>query len=501
MKKMKVFLPLAIAALVLGLGACDKKAESAQSSSAPVSSVPAKPSIKVTAADNKTKLGLNETVQLAADKEGVTWSSSDAKIATVSEQGLVAAVGYGSVTISAKKEGHTDGKITLTVERPAPTATLHFEVADHYSADGEWTNSNRGPGETPIYEKNSASDGTCVGYFGDGDKETLTFTSDKAVKAELLVTMGHNSSYDPLSDIMSAKFNNADIDLSKTAFESDSDGSGNYSFIDVSFGMVDLIAGNNVLEISMKGNAPYLDDLKVYAVSAAKIEAVPAPEKEAIVVTNQEADLTIVAESTVQLTVNTTGVTFASSNEAVATVSETGLVTGVAKGSANITVKKDGMKTAKVTITVLEKVAEGEIRVEAETGKVGDADVGTDTDIVIRTASSGETLTAQWAAGATLTVKFNSTKAGSYKFYLNARAAGQYAMTDIADLAANIEIKFNDAAVTIPADTAITGRSFADYLMGNVTLKNGENKIEVKSLGEDADIAPNIDFFKFVPNA
>ena len=501
MKKMKVFLPFAVAALVLGLGACDKKAESAQSSNQPVSSVPAKPSIKVTAADNKTKLGLNETVQLAADKEGVTWSSSDAHIATVSEQGLVTAKGYGSVTISAKKEGHTDGKITLTVERPAPTATLHFEVADHYSADGEWTNSNRGPGETPIYEKSSASYGTCVAYFGEGDKETLTFTSDKAVKAELMVTMGHNSSYDPLSDIMGAKFNNADIDLSKTAFESDSDGSGNYTFIGVSFGMVDLIAGNNVLELSMKGNAPYIDDLLIYAVSAATIAAVPAPEKPAITVQNAESELTIVAESTVQLRCDVEGVSFTSNNEAVATVNATGLVTGVAKGNTDILIKKDGYKTAKAHIVVTEKVLAGEIRVEAESGTVGGEALSDATPIVIRTASTGETLTAHWAAGETLLVNFNATSAGSFKFYLNARAAGQYSMTDIADLAADIEIKFNDAAVAIPADTAISGRTFTDYLMGVVTVKSGANKIEIKSLGEEADIAPNIDFFKFVPNA
>ena len=62
MKKMKVFLPFALAALLLGMGACDKKADASKGSNKPVSSVPAKPSLKVTAADNKTKLGLNDTV-------------------------------------------------------------------------------------------------------------------------------------------------------------------------------------------------------------------------------------------------------------------------------------------------------------------------------------------------------------------------------------------------------------------------------------------------------
>lgn len=502
MKKMKVFLPFAVAALVLGLGACDKKDESKQGSSAqPVSSVPAKPSIKVTAADNKTKLGLNETVQLAADKEGVTWSTSDAAVAEVSDAGLVTAKGYGSATISAKKEGHTDGKITITVERPAPTAVLHMEDANHYAADGVWENNNRGPIYTSVYNKDSASDGKCIGYFGEGDKETLTFTSDKAVKAELMITMGHNDSFSPLGDIMEAKFNNAAIDLSKKSYESDSDGQGGYTFQGVSFGMFDLVAGNNVLEITMKGNAPYLDDVNIYASSAATIAVVAAPEMQAIAVTNDEASLTLEAEKTLQLTVNTDGVKFTSSNEAVATVSETGLVTAVAKGSANITVTKPGMKAARVAIKVTDKIVAGEIKAEIESGKVGDADIAeADTAIVRRTTSGGETCTAQWAAGAVLTIKFTGT-AGSFKMYLNGRAGGQYGMANIADLATVIEVKLNNAAVAIPAETAIEGRAFTDYLLGTVTLKAGENTIEVKALGEDSDVAPNIDFFKFVPNA
>ena len=502
MKKMKVFLPFAVAALILGMGACDKKQEGSQASNKPVSSVPAKPSIKVTAADNKTKLGLNETVQLAADKEGVTWSSSNAAVAEVSSTGLVTAKGYGEATISAKLDGHTDGKITITVDRPEPTKVLHFEDADHYSADGLWENSGRGPGETPVYEKSSASDGTCIGYFGEGDKETLTFTSDKAVKAELMVTMGHNSSFNPLSDAFDAKFNNVAIDLSKIAYESDSDGQGGYTFQGVSFGMFDLVAGNNILEISMKGNVPYLDDLNIYAVSAATIAVVPAPEKEAIVITNDEASLTIEAESTVQLLCATAGVSYATSNEAVATVSETGLVTGVAKGTATITVTKDGMKAARVTIKVIDKVVAGEIKAEAETGTCDGAAIAeADTPIVYRTASTGETLTAQWAAGKSLIISFNVTTAGSYKMYLNGRAAGQYGMTNIDDLAAVVEIKVNNAAVVIPAETAISGRTFVDYLIGDVTLKAGANTIEVKAIAEEDDQVPNIDFFKFVPNA
>lgn len=487
-------------ALILGMVACNNTNPESGSSKQPSSSQPQQEKIQITAAGNKKTLAIDEEVQLTASVDGVAWSSSNAAAASVSASGLVKALAPGEVTITAKKDGYKDGTIAITVTRPAATATLHFEVADHYSADGEWTNSSRGPGETPIYEKSSASDGTCVGYFGEGDKETLTFTSSAAVSAELVITMGHNSSYSPLSEIMSAKFNNTAIDLSKVNFESDSDGQGNYTFQAVSFGTFNLVAGNNVLEISMLGNAPYLDDLLIYAAAATTIAAVPAPEKPAIVITNQESELTIEEGATLQLNSATTGLTWASSNEAVATVNATsGLVTAVAKGTANITARKDGMKTAKVTITVTEKIAAGEIRAQAENGTVNGAAVGTDTDIVTRTTSTGETCTAQWAANATLVIKFTGA-AGSFKLSLVGRAGGQYGMSDIEDLSAVISLKLNNAAVTVPA-IAITGRTFTAYEIGNVTLTAGENTLEIKALGEEADKAPNIDFFKFVPQA
>lgn len=510
MKKSKIFLPMMALALIFGLAACNNSSASSAGGnggkSQPASSVPAKEKIVVSAAGDKKTLVIDEEVQLSAKVgdaalDGVEWSSGAPTVASVSASGLVKALAAGEAVITAKKDGYANGTITITVTRPAATATISFNIADHYSADGEWTNSSRGPGETPIYEKSSASDGTCVGYFGEGDKETLTFTSSAAVKAELVITMGHNSSYSPLSDIMTAKFNNVAIDLSKVNFESDSDGSGNYTFQYVSFGTFDLVAGNNVLELSMLGNAPYLDDLYIYAAAATQIAGVPAPEKPAIVITNQESELTIVAESTVQLNTATAGVTWTSSNEAVATVSSSGLVTGVAKGTANITARKDGMKTAKVTITVTEKIAAGEIRVQAEDGKVDGTAVSSDTDIKIRSASTGETLTERWAAGKTLVVEFNTTAAGSYKFYLNVRAAGQYGTSNIEDLAAVIEVKVNSAVVTVPASTPVEGRTFMDILLGNVNLVSGKNTIEVKALGEEDDKAPNIDFFKFVPNA
>ena len=83
------------------------------------SSSQAQPKINITAADGKKTLEIGETVQLSSDVEGVTWSTSNAEVATVSDAGLVTAVAPGSATIKAVKDGYKDGSISITVTKPA----------------------------------------------------------------------------------------------------------------------------------------------------------------------------------------------------------------------------------------------------------------------------------------------------------------------------------------------------------------------------------------------
>ena len=64
----------------------------------------------------------------------------------------------------------------------------------------------------------------------------------------------------------------------------------------------------------------------------------------------------------------------------------------------------------------------------------------------------------------------------------------------------SVEVSFIRMNHSIPDAFAISGRTFTDYLLGNANLTVGENTIEVKAIGE-SNTAPNIDFFKFVPNA
>jgi len=445
--------------------------------------------IVVTAAEGKTTLVMGETVQLSADQQGVTWKTSDANIATVSDAGLVTGVYAGQAVISAEKEGFDAGSVSITVTRPAPTATLHMEDADHFSADGMWgMNYNGtiyGPGaESPVYERTgNASDGTCIAYMDNGDKETLTFTSDVAVKAEFVMMMAARSAIEDMSTVMNVKLNDVAVDLAGKAFAGGGDTN---TFLEFSFGELDIIAGNNVLEFDFLASSPYFDDLNIYAESAATIAVVLPVEKDPVTIDQEE--IKVAMGATFQITSTMTELSFASSDETIATVSDAGLVSGVKVGAAAIIISKDGYKTIRVPVTVTE--AEGVIvaSVENLTGE----------GITTRTSGS---LTApynyiidEFPVDAVGTIAFEAKTAGTYELYMTARASGGYSSTTTDDLATCMELKINGVKLDLTGE--VSG-SFTEYLLGEVTLTAGAGTVEIKCL----TTVPTINMFRFVPKA
>ena len=282
--------------------------------------------IKVSVAEGgKTSLLIGETVQLNADKQGVTWTSSNADVAEVNNTGLVTAKKIGQATITASGNNLNPGSLEISVVRPDPTAVLHMEDAEHFAADGEWSSSNE-PTEAPTYNKSNASDGTTCAHFGAGDMETIRFTSSKAVKAEICLTIGYYYSLDDVSQILAVKFNGVDVAYPAQGYEAED--TSNYTYKPISFGELDLIADTNVLEITVMANSnnrfPYMDDLQIYAAEPVTITLVPAPQKDPVVV-DQES-ITVNEGKTAQITSSMTGLSYKSASESVATVSETGLV-------------------------------------------------------------------------------------------------------------------------------------------------------------------------------
>ena len=446
------------------------------------------PNITVTA--DKTSLLIGETANLTASEQGVTWASSDDTIASVAN-GVVTANKIGSATIKASKDHFNDGSITINVVRPAPTATLHMEDADHYTADGMWgTNYSGtiyGPGEeSPVYARSSgnASDGTCIAYMDNGDKEILTFTSSATVKAELVMMMASRSAVSDMSAVMTVKFNGADIDLAGKAFEGGGDTN---TFVEFSFGDVNLVAGNNVMQFDFLGSSPYMDDLNIYAESATTIAVVQPAEKLDIVI-GQE-NIKIAVGKTAQITSAITDLKYRSANTAVATVDDDGLVTGVAAGSTTINISKEGYKTLKLPVEVIEAEGAFKVNIDNISGE------GIVTKESRNLTAPDNVMIDSFAVDAVGTLEFNVETAGTYTMYMKARASGGYSATDPDDLATCMELKVNGVKLDLTGEVA--PGTFATYLLGDVTLTAGKNTITIKCISS----VPGINLFNFIPKA
>ena len=508
------FLTLAVAA-AFSLGACGASESPSQGgNSGDVSdSEVEEVKINITSEGDKKEIIVGETLQLHADQEGVTWGTRNTDIVSVSNTGLVTALAAGSARVTAEKEGFARGSFTITVnkapEKPAKY-TLHMEDADHYSPnDDKWGMNYNGTwygpndtGDSPI-EEGGGSDGTHLGWLQTGCKETLTFTSNKAVQVEIGVSMAYNAEMS-LASVMTVTFNGNAIDMTGRVCEGPAEEGSYYEFNTVSFGNVTLNNGNNVLEITMIAQGPNLDDFKIFTEEELEIAVVKPTVLPKIEVT--PASVTLEVGQTQQLTTATEGVSYASSDATIAEVSNAGLITGKAAGTAEITVSKDGMKSAKVSVrvkapaataTVYDLVAGTTVRMEFECGEFyceagnwnvdvggsmtsGPNDTG-DTPIEEQaSASNGQSL-GYFNQTSKVTLKFNSPKAGTISLVLGAASASDYALDG------QIEIKVNDTIVSL-TDKVVTGGGENNYYswvevdLGTAPVVSGSNQLTLEVL-------------------
>ena len=299
--------------------------------------------------------------------------------------------------------------------------------------------------------------------------------------------MASRSAVSDMSTVMNVKFNNVAIDLAGKAFEGGGDTN---TFVEFSFGEVDIIAGNNVLDFAFLASSPYMDDLLIYAESSATIAVVKPAAKPDIVV--EQESITVKEGKTAQINSALTDLSYKSANEAVATVSDTGLVTGVKVGTTTISISKEGYKTFRLPVTVTE--AEGAIAVSINEGtSEGDA-------VTFRTSQNLQApynyIVDAWPEGAILTVAVNNEgAAGAFNMYIRCRASGGYQSTTEDDLATCMEIKVNGTVVA--GSGTVSGNTFTDYLFGEVNLNAGANTVTI----ECKTTVPTINMLRFLPKA
>ena len=204
------------------------------------------------------------------------------------------------------------------------------------------------------------------------------------------------------------------------------------------------------------------------------------------VVVNEES-LTIVEGKTAQITSEMTGLEYRSSSNSVCTVDENGLVTGVKAGTATITVSKEGnYKDAKVAVTVTEK--EGIINVDISKGVVAP-----DGGIEIYTSQGGNgTRLRNFTKDASITFTFESTVAGSFDIQLRGSQGGD-------DISQTIAVKVNSADVTISGALGGSTYSPVELVIGQGTLKVGENNLVITVVAETTSLV--INGIKLMPHA
>ena len=515
MKTRKALLPIIASALLvtMGLVACGGGAGGNNSGNPANSSEVEEEKIIITSPDGKKELQVGETLQLTASVEGAEFSTKSTDIVSVTKEGLVTALKDGSARITAKKEGYENGSFTVTVLK-APEKQWQYEVrlelAEHYDPDdfwgmdaSQWGMGILGPGDSPVEDNSGATDdGTSLGWLQQGCKETMTFKSDKAVKVELGVTMAYNAQM-TLANVMTVKFNGVAVDLSGVVLDGPEDGNNQnyYEFHAVSLGMLDLVAGNNVLEIEMIAQGPNMDKVVIWTQETLQIEAVPAVVKERIEVA--AATLTVEEEKTAQIELtkpaSAEGVSFVSDHPEIASVSTSGLVTGVAAGKATITVSKEGWKDATVSVTVTEKPQAGTTILEAESAVLsGAAQIENN-----NAAAHGGAHVGYLSEGSSVTFTYTAEAAGKLKVIFVAASCAnlnwQEQTVDDQVLSECMTLTFNDAPVSLDGRTLIGGTfgEWHDVDLGLLDFVKGENTFVFNFTAQ----GPNLDYIKIVdPN-
>jgi urease beta subunit len=123
---------------------------------------------------------------------GVSWSSSNTSIATISSSGLALAVGAGSATITAV-DGSVSSSTTLTVTAAtgSPTVGAHTLAFTHFGAPAGTLSTN------PIVTQASGS--TVLAWLGRGQISTFTpATAPTDNHGNTSVQLGSTHSYAPL---------------------------------------------------------------------------------------------------------------------------------------------------------------------------------------------------------------------------------------------------------------------------------------------------------------
>ena len=343
-----------------------------------VSITPSNTSIAVNATEQLTAMGDYSDGSTANLTTSVTWDSSNTAVATVSSAGLATGVGAGTTTIKATADGFTDmvtlavtaAPLTVTSIAASPaTASITSGATQQFTANATYSNNTTGAltsgvtwtsSNTAVATVSSAGLATGVAAGTTTIKATangFTATATLTVTAVALTVTAIS-----VSPATSSIISGATQQFAATATYSNSVTSALTSGVTwTSSNPAVATVSSTGLATAVAAGTTIINALADGFTSSATLTVtVAAPTVTAISVS--PATSSIISGSTQQFAATaaysnsttgalTSGVTWTSSNIAVATVSSTGLATGVGSGTTTIKAIANGF-TATATLTV-----------------------------------------------------------------------------------------------------------------------------------------------------
>lgn len=350
--------------------------------------------------------GATTIVATALDASGnpltnrpIAWSSSDPTVATVATSGLVTAVATGSATLTAASGGvSATAPVTVSAQAPAPVATVQVTLNASTIAVGQTTQAVAkafDAGGTEIFGRpvtfasadltvaNVSNVGLVAGL--GGGTTAISATIDGVVGyASLTVTANSNA---PVATVtISASPTQFPVGDSSQTTVILRDAQGNILNRTVAYasskptiasvnltGLVKGLAAGDVLIAASSGGKT---GVLLFEIDSAPPTQVPVGS---VAVALSSATLTVGQGTQATATVRDTAgnimpgqtVTWSSSNAAVATVSQTGYVTSVSAGSANIVATAGGKSGASsVTVQPASSLPVASVQVTLSNGSV-----------------------------------------------------------------------------------------------------------------------------------
>jgi len=334
------------------------------------------PVASVSVAPSSATVPVGQSVQLSAtpkDANGnaltgraVTWSSSNTSVANVDGSGLVTAAAAGSATITATSEGQS-GTSSITV---TPPAANKFVIGDRVQTT-DVTNIRNAP----------AVSGTLVGTQPAGAQGTVVggpvvdVAGDQAIRWQVDFDQGADGwaaepyltkavAVVPVSSVTVSPAS-ATVQVGQTVqlTATPKDASGNpltgravtWSSSNTAVASVDgngLVTGGTSGSATITATSEGQSGTSSITVSGVAVSSVTVTPASANLPVGQTVQLTATPKDANGNPLTGRMVTWSSSNNSVASVTSSGLVSGGAAGSATITATSEGQSgTASITVT------------------------------------------------------------------------------------------------------------------------------------------------------